>query len=87
MTEGRVEVITSVQRPRRWSQAEKERIVAAALVAGANASGWRARLGFTSARFFGRASGRDPPAAVFYSPDRGAKHPEQHLAGYAVRVR
>jgi len=29
-------------------------------------------------------SGRDPPAAVFfYSPDRTAKHPEQHLASYA----
>jgi transposase len=29
-------------------------------------------------------AGRDPPAAVFfYSPDRGAKHPEQHLASYA----
>ena len=28
--------------------------------------------------------GRDPPAAVFfYSPDRTAKHPEQHLASYA----
>ena len=28
--------------------------------------------------------GRDPPAAVFfYSPDRSAKHPEQHLATYA----
>jgi transposase len=28
--------------------------------------------------------GCDPPAAVFfYSPDRAAKHPEQHLAGYA----
>jgi len=28
--------------------------------------------------------GPDPPAAVFfYSPDRGAKHPEQHLASYA----
>ena len=28
--------------------------------------------------------GRDPPAAVFfYSPDRGGKHPEQHLASYA----
>jgi transposase len=27
--------------------------------------------------------GCDPPAAVFfYSPDRGGKHPEQHLAGY-----
>jgi transposase len=28
--------------------------------------------------------GPDPPAAIFfYSPDRSAKHPEQHLAGYA----
>ena len=28
--------------------------------------------------------GRDPPAAVFfYSPDRGGKHPEQHLVSYA----
>jgi transposase len=28
--------------------------------------------------------GPDPPAAAFfYSPDRSAKHPEQHLAGYA----
>jgi transposase len=27
--------------------------------------------------------GADPPAAAFfYSPDRGAKHPEQRLAGY-----
>src|SRR5439155_311636 len=38
MTTAQVEVITSVQRRRRWSRAEKERIVAAALVAGANAS-------------------------------------------------
>jgi len=28
--------------------------------------------------------GRDPPAAVFcYSPDRGGKHPQLHLASYA----
>ena len=28
--------------------------------------------------------GCDPPAAIFfYSPDRGGKHPEQHLAAYA----
>jgi transposase len=33
-----VEVITSVQRRRRWSRAEKERIVAAALEPGASAS-------------------------------------------------
>lgn len=38
MTDSRVEVITSVQRRRRWPRAEKERIVAAALVPGANAS-------------------------------------------------
>jgi len=29
-------------------------------------------------------AGPDPPAAIFfYSPDRAAKHPEQHLASYA----
>jgi transposase len=33
-----VEVITSVQRRRRWSRAEKERIIAAALAPGAVAS-------------------------------------------------
>jgi transposase len=33
-----VEVITSVQRRRRWSRAEKERIVAAALAPDASAS-------------------------------------------------
>jgi transposase len=38
MTSGRVEVITSVQRRRRWSAAEKQRIVAAALEPGAVAS-------------------------------------------------
>jgi len=38
MTKAQVEVITSVQRRRRWSQAEKERIVAAAMERGAVAS-------------------------------------------------
>jgi len=38
MTKAQVEVITSVQRRRHWSQAEKERIVAAALEPGAVAS-------------------------------------------------
>jgi transposase-like protein len=34
MTKAQIEVITSVQRRRRWSQAEKERIVAAATKSG-----------------------------------------------------
>ena len=38
MTKTQVEVITSVQRRRRWSAAEKERIVAAAIEPGAVAS-------------------------------------------------
>jgi transposase len=38
MTKPQVEVITSVQRRRRWPRAEKERIVAAALAPGAVAS-------------------------------------------------
>jgi transposase-like protein len=38
MTKTQVEVITSVQRRRRWSRAEKERIVAAALGPGVVAS-------------------------------------------------
>ena len=38
MTKTQVEVITSVQRRRRWSRAEKERIVAAALEPGVVAS-------------------------------------------------
>jgi transposase len=38
MTKAQVEVITSVQRRRRWSQAEKEQIVGAAMEPGAVAS-------------------------------------------------
>jgi transposase len=38
MTNGRVEVITSVERRRRWSSAEKERLVAASLEPGASVS-------------------------------------------------
>ena len=38
MTSERVEVITSVERRRRWSRAEKERLVAASLEPGASVS-------------------------------------------------
>ena len=38
MTSERVEVITSVERRRRWSRAEKERLVAASLDPGASVS-------------------------------------------------
>jgi IS66 C-terminal element len=50
MTKTQVEVITSVQRRRRWSRAEKERIVAATMEPGAVASDPRAWLADVLAR-------------------------------------
>jgi transposase len=52
MTKAQVEVITSVQRRRRWSRAEKERIVAAALEPGAVASEVARAAGIDASQLF-----------------------------------
>jgi transposase len=52
MTNGAVEVITSVQRRRRWPRAEKERIVAAALAPGAVASEVARAAGIHTSQLF-----------------------------------
>lgn len=52
MTKAQVEVITSVQRRRRWSRAEKERVVAAALEPGAVASEVARAAGIHSSQLF-----------------------------------
>ena len=52
MTKAQVEVITSVQRRRRWSRAEKERIVAAALEPGAVASEVARTAGIPTSQLF-----------------------------------
>jgi transposase len=52
MTKTQVEVITSVQRRRRWSRAEKERIVAAAIMPGAVASEVAREAGIHSSQLF-----------------------------------
>ena len=52
MTKAQVEVITSVQRRRRWSRAEKERIVAAALEPGAVASEVARAAGIHASQLF-----------------------------------
>jgi len=73
MTNGAVEVITSVQRRRRWPRAEKERIVAAALATGAVASEVARAAGIHTSQLFrwrqqlcGRpaASARFAPVAI-----------------------
>jgi transposase len=52
MTKGQVEVITSVQRRRSWSRAEKERIVASALEPGAVASEVARNAGIHTSQLF-----------------------------------
>jgi transposase len=52
MTNGAMEVITSVQRRRRWPRAEKERIVAAALAPGAVASEVARAAGIHTSQLF-----------------------------------
>jgi len=52
VTKAHVEVITSVQRRRHWSRAEKERIVAAAMEPGAVASEVARAAGIHSSQLF-----------------------------------
>src|ERR1700674_1009526 len=52
MTKTQVEVITSVQRRRSWSAAEKERIVAAAMESGAVASDVARAAGIHASQLF-----------------------------------
>jgi len=67
MTKTQVEVIASVQRRRRWSRAEKERIVAASLEPGAVASEVARTAGIHTSQLFRRRQQLcervQPPAA------------------------
>jgi transposase len=68
MTNAQIEVITSVQRRRRWSRAEKERIVAAALEPGAVASEVAREAGIHSSQLFRwrqQLCRREPTATAF----------------------
>ena len=65
MTKTQVEVITSVQRRRRWSWAEKERIVAAAIAPGAVASEVAREAGIHASQLFRwRQELCSPPQAI-----------------------
>ena len=68
MTKTQVEVITSVERRRRWSRAEKERIVAAAIEPGAVASEVARAAGIHVSQLFRwrqRLCGAAPAGPVF----------------------
>jgi transposase len=53
MTNGRVEVITSVERRRRWSSAEKEQLVAASLEPGASVPAIAREAGIHPGQLYG----------------------------------
>jgi transposase len=53
MANGRVEVITSIERRRRWSAAEKRRLVAATLEPGASVSSIAREVGIHPSQLYG----------------------------------
>ena len=53
MTNGRIEVITSVERRRRWSRADKERLVAASLEPGGSVSSIAREAGIHPSQLYG----------------------------------
>ena len=84
MTNARVEVVTSVQRRRRWSTAEKEKLVAATLEPGASVSAVAHGAGMHPSQLYGwrRQLGVRPNAAPRFTPVRIATERMQgDLAG------
>jgi transposase len=78
MTKTQVEVITSVERRRRWSRVEKERIVAAAMEPGAVASAVAREAGIHASQLYrwrqelcGPARAAPGFAAVTIGPEPG----------------
>ena len=89
MTKAQVEVITSVERRRRWSRAEKERIVAAALEPGAVASEVARAAGIHASQLFRwrqqlcerRSSGDVQPGSGHAGAGSAASPPSPERAG------
>lgn len=82
MTNTQVEVITSVERRRRWSAAEKERLVAASLQSGAVVSALAREAGIHPSQLYGwrreLCARREAPAD--FAAVQIAAEPEARLA-------
>jgi transposase len=90
MTKTQVEVITSVQRRRRWSRSEKERIVTAAMESGAVASEAARAAGIHTSQLFRwrqQLCGREQfpaafnPVAIVSEPVPASPAPTPEKAG------
>jgi transposase len=81
MTSERIEVITSVQRRRRWSSAEKQQLVAASLQPDASVSAIAREAGIHPAQLYGWRRQLRAQAQTSFAPVRIA--PELAPAGLA----
>src|SRR5258705_11764472 len=83
MTKGRVEVITSVERRRRFSSAEKQQLVSASLEPGASVSAVAREAGIHPGQLYGWRRQLGVRARIGFSPGRVA--PEALPAGIVDR--
>ena len=81
MTYERIEIITSVQRRRRWSSAEKERLVAATLEPGASVSAIAREAGIHASQLYGWRRQLRTRQVIGFAPVK--IDPEAALAGVA----
>ena len=81
MTNGRVEVITSVQRRRRWSTAEKQQLVAASLEPGASVSALARETGIHASQLYGWRRQLRAQAPMSFAPVRIAPEAPAGVVG------
>jgi transposase len=75
MTNGRVEVITSVERRRRWRSTEKQQLVAATLEAGASVSSVARAAGIHPSQLYGWRRQLRAQAQIDFAPVQIASGP------------
>ena len=78
MTSRQIEVITSVQRRRRWGSAEKQRLVAATLEAGASVSSVAREAGIHPGQLYGWRRQLRAQPQIGFTPVRVARERTYH---------
>ena len=87
MTSRQIEVITSVQRRRRWSSAEKQRLVAATLEPGASVTSIAREAGIYPGQLYGwRRQQRAQPQLGFAPVRVAPERAPAELAGGAIEI-
>ena len=88
MTSGRVEVITSVQRRRRWSASEKRQLVAASLEPGASVSALAREAGIHASQLYGWRRELRVAGPTLFAPVRIAPEamPSDLAEGGAIEI-